>query len=297
MNSESISAITNTSHGILDAFILPNCLDAENVSQLLRNNDRHHNDNGESTPFVLEYGDEWAAKNMCSKKSDANAAEAIGLRKGDALLVQSRHRGQFAGGSTELGRLRLALHRYACEQSPTPIVNKSECFNFLWVTDFPLFSPSTDEEPGQGGERGLTSTHHPFTAPKSVKDVELLDSSPELAKAAHYDLVVNGVELGGGSRRIHVAAVQEHILRNVLRIPHKRIEDFRHLLNVLRHGCPPHAGIALGFDRLVAVMLGLDSLRDVIAFPKSGGGEDWLVKSPNTLTKEQLDTYHLRLVD
>jgi aspartyl-tRNA synthetase len=111
----------------------------------------------------------------------------------------------------------------------------------------------------------------------------------------HYDIVVNGVELGGGSRRIHSAAMQEFVLREVLKMSEERLGDFKHLIDALRVGCPPHAGIALGFDRLVAVMLGKETVRDVIAFPKSGSGEDLLVKSPTRMTEKQLSTYHLKL--
>jgi aspartyl-tRNA synthetase len=218
--------------------------------------------------------------------------QALNLEHGDLVVLQARKDEPYSGGSTTIGRLRLALHNAAVVGGLIP---RPSGFEFLWITDFPLFSPSVDSEPGQGGAAGLSSTHHPFTAPRSVEDVELLATDPAAAKADHYDLVVNGVELGGGSRRIHSAQVQEYVLRDVLRMSDERIEDFRHLLDVLHAGCPPHAGMALGFDRLVAVMLGLDTVRDVIAFPKSGSGEDMLVKSPNTLTEEQLVTYHLEL--
>ncbi|KAK8165045.1 aspartyl-tRNA synthetase [Phyllosticta citrichinensis] len=220
--------------------------------------------------------------------------EDLGLEEGDVVIIQARKNEPFTGGSTAIGRLRLALHKAAVEKELLP---KPEGFEFLWITDFPLFSPSNDTDPGQGGAAGLTATHHPFTAPKTVEDIHLLVKDPKSARADHYDLVVNGVELGGGSRRIHVAEVQEWVMREVLKMSDERIEDFRHLLEVLRAGCPPHAGIALGFDRLIAVMLGRDSVRDVIAFPKSGKGEDMLVKSPNKVTKEQLETYHLQLKD
>jgi len=191
-----------------------------------------------------------------------------------------------------LGNLRLALHKAAVAQG---LIAKPEGFRFVWIVDFPLFTPSNDTDPGQGGMAGFSSTHHPFTAPKTAQDVDLLLTAPEKAVAAHYDIVVNGVELGGGSRRIHNADVQEFIFKDVLKMRPERIEDFRHLLGVLRSGCPPHAGIALGWDRLIAVMRGKESVRDVIAFPKSGRGEDMLVKSPNRVTAEQLDMYHLRL--
>ncbi|KAH7127064.1 aspartyl-tRNA synthetase-like protein [Dendryphion nanum] len=220
--------------------------------------------------------------------------EELDIEHGHLLVVQARKNQPFSGGSTSLGNLRLALHRAAVAQGLIP---KPEGFKFVWIHDFPLFSPSNDTEPGQGGSAGLSSTHHPFTAPKTAKDVDLLLTAPEKVVAAHYDIVVNGVELGGGSRRIHNAKVQEFILRDVLKMSTERLEDFRHLLDVLRSGCPPHAGLALGWDRLIAVMLGKDSVRDVIAFPKSGRGEDMLVKSPNPMTKTQLDTYHLQLKD
>ncbi|KAJ9643904.1 aspartate--tRNA ligase msd1 [Coniosporium apollinis] len=220
--------------------------------------------------------------------------ELLELEDGDLVVLQARKNAPFSGGSTPLGNLRLALHRAAVAGGYIPA---PKGFEFLWITDFPLFSPSNDTDPGQGGAAGLSSTHHPFTAPKTAEDVDLLATDPASVRAEHYDIVVNGVELGGGSRRIHNARVQEYILRDVLKMSDERLEDFRHLLGVLRAGCPPHAGIALGFDRLIAVMLGRDSVRDVIAFPKSGKGEDLLVKSPTVLTEEQLETYHLRLRD
>lgn len=218
--------------------------------------------------------------------------DVLDLDDGHLLVLQARRDAPFSGGSTPVGNLRLALHRMAVKQG---LLEKPSKFAFTWITDFPLFTPSDETEPGQGGAAGISATHHPFTSPKTPHDVDLLLTHPLDVKADHYDLVVNGVELGGGSRRIHSAAMQELIMRRVLGMSDARMEDFAHLLAVLRAGCPPHAGIALGFDRLVAVMLGRESVRDVIAFPKSGRGEDLLVKSPSRMTEEQLETYHLRL--
>ncbi|GME65917.1 Aspartyl/Asparaginyl-tRNA synthetase class IIb [Neofusicoccum parvum] len=218
--------------------------------------------------------------------------ELYQLEDGDLVVIQARKNVPFSGGSTPIGNLRLALHKAAVAKGLIPA---AQGFEFLWITDFPLFSPSNDTDPGQGGAAGLSATHHPFTAPKTAEDVSLLATDPSAVRAEHYDIVVNGVELGGGSRRIHDARVQEYIMRDVLKMSEERLQDFRHLLDVLRAGCPPHAGIALGFDRLIAVMLGKESVRDVIAFPKSGKGEDLLVKAPNAVTKEQLETYHLTL--
>ncbi|OGE51919.1 hypothetical protein PENARI_c012G09288 [Penicillium arizonense] len=212
---------------------------------------------------------------------------------GDLIILQARPRAPFSGGSTPIGDLRRALHASSVSTGFKPAPTG---FDFLWVVDFPLFSPSSDSEPGQGGAAGISSTHHPFTAPKTPADVDLLLTDPTQAVADHYDLVVNGVELGGGSRRIHDAAVQEFIFREILKMPAERLDDFSHLLDALRSGCPPHAGLALGFDRLVAVMLGKESVRDVIAFPKTGrGGDDAMVGAPSPMTEQALETYHLKL--
>ncbi|KAF1365895.1 hypothetical protein EJ07DRAFT_160975 [Lizonia empirigonia] len=219
---------------------------------------------------------------------------ALEISHGDLLILQARRTAPFAAGSTTLGTLRLALHKAAIAAGLVAPPDPHD-YKFLWVHDFPLFSPSVASEPGQGGTAGLASTHHPFTAPKTPADVDLLLTAPERAIAAHYDIVLNGVELGGGSRRIHSAGVQELVFRDVLRMPAPRVDDFRHLLDVLRSGCPPHAGIALGWDRLMAVMCHRESVRDVIAFPKSGRGEDALVRSPNRPSSEQWATYGLEV--
>ncbi|PGG98300.1 aspartate-tRNA ligase [Polytolypa hystricis UAMH7299] len=218
--------------------------------------------------------------------------QELHLEDGDLIIIQARKDSSLSGGSTMLGDLRRVIHKAAVDATFKPAPTG---FDFRWITHFPLFSPSTDSEPGQGGAAGISSTHHPFTAPLRAEDLSLLLSDPTQVIADHYDLVVNGVELGGGSRRIHSAAMQEFILRDILQMPTSRLADFSHLLEALRAGCPPHAGIALGFDRLVAVMLGKESVRDVIAFPKSGRGEDVLVKSPSEIGEEALRTYHLRL--
>ncbi|KAI9816013.1 MAG: hypothetical protein M1827_002005 [Pycnora praestabilis] len=220
--------------------------------------------------------------------------DLLGLEDGDVVILQAREKAPYSGGSTPLGNLRLALHKAAVAQGYIPAPTG---FEFLWVTDFPLFTPTNDTDPGQGGTAGLSSTHHPFTSPMTAEDVDLLVTDPTKAKGDHYDLVVNGVELGGGSRRIHNSQMQEFVLNDVLKMTPERRKDFSHLLEVLRAGCPPHAGMALGFDRLIAVMLGKDSIRDVIAFPKSSKGDDLLVNSPSVMSEEALDTYHLKLKD
>lgn len=254
------------------------------------------NNNPDGGPGVFIYD---AKKPLCGLQplgfeAAERIEELLELDHGDLVILQARKRTPiFSGGSTPIGDLRRAVHSAAVSSGFKPAPTG---FDFLWVVDFPLFSPSTDSEPGQGGAAGISSTHHPFTAPKTSADVDLLLTDPTKSIADHYDLVVNGVELGGGSRRIHDAAVQEFIFRDILQMPPERLQDFSHLLDALRSGCPPHAGLALGFDRLVAVMLGKESVRDVIAFPKTGkGGEDAMVQAPSLMTDEALQTYHLRL--
>ena len=166
----------------------------------------------------------------------------------------------------------------------------SSQLNFLWVTSFPLFTT----EVHKNGKIVFESTHHPFTAPVAEHE-HLLRGEPSVEQLAqvqgqHYDLVVNGVELGGGSIRVHQADLQQHILSNILKVS---TGQFSHLLKGLKSGCPPHGGIALGFDRLMAVLCQADSLRDVIAFPKSFYGRDLLVGAPSELNDEDLATYFI----
>jgi aspartyl-tRNA synthetase len=220
--------------------------------------------------------------------------DALKVEHGQFVVLLSEEPTPRTGGWTSMGRVRERLGKFLVTEE---LISKPTGFDFLWVVDFPLFSPSVDNEPGQGGSAGFAATHHPFTAPKTVEDLDLLATNPLAAKAAHYDFVVNGVELGGGSRRIHNGHVQEYILRDILRVPEEGIKSLQHLLDALKVGCPPHAGIALGFDRLLAVLLGYESVKDVIAFPKNNKGEDPMVGSPNSIRPEQLMPYHLSMVE
>ena len=175
------------------------------------------------------------------------------------------------------------------------ITNKPRFDEFLWVTDFPLFSPTNGNDLGQGGVAGIKSTHHPFTAPKTISDVEKMGTQPLSCTGDHFDLVINGVEVGGGSRRIHDSKIQEMVLKDILKVPEKQVEEFRPLLEALRAGCPPHAGIALGFDRLMAIIRKTTSVRDVIAFPKSSSGEDRMVGAPSSISLQRWAEYHMRV--
>ena len=223
----------------------------------------------------------------------------LDLEDGFVIVLQARKKVQHSGGSTFLGDLRNRLAEAAIRKG---FLDEPSWLQFkpVWITDFPLFSPVNSSEPGQGGHAGFASTHHPFTSPKTPEDVDLLLTEPTKVIGEHYDLVINGEEIGGGSQRIHQAAMQEFIFRKILKMDDAKVQDFSHLLEALRAGCPPHAGIALGMDRLVAMMASSKfqrklSMRDVIAFPKSGKGDDPMVKSPGLITSPALETYHLRL--
>lgn len=135
--------------------------------------------------------------------------------EGDLIIVQARPRVRFSGGSTALGQLRTTMYRAAVSNG---LISPDARDYFLWVTDFPLFTPNNETNPGQGGSAGFSATHHPFTAPKTVADVDLLFTDPLEAIADHYDLVVNGVELGGGSRRIHNSEMQRYVMKDVLKV-------------------------------------------------------------------------------
>lgn len=294
-----ISKVTSLEDAVIDAFSIQLSEDPKVTRKFITDfldspEGRQFLDNPAGQPgvFVVDGTQPMMGLGPLGYEFIMNPPSRFPLDHGSLVILQARKNERFYGGSTPLGNLRLALHKAAVIQGIQP---KPEGFKFVWIYDFPLFTPSNDTDPGQGGAAGLSSTHHPFTAPKTEEDLDLLFTAPQQAVAAHYDIVVNGIELGGGSRRVHSAEVQEIIFRNILKMSDERIEDFRHLLDVLRSGCPPHAGIALGWDRLMAVMLEEDSVRNVIAFPKSGQGEDVLVKSPNALTKEQLETYHLSI--
>ena len=152
---------------------------------------------------------------------------------------------------------------------------------FLWVTDFPLFFYNEEE-------KRLDSNHHPFTAPRP-EDIPLLDSQPLAVKAIAYDLVLNGVEIAGGSKRIHDIALQKKVFQ-MLNLAEKEIEDkFGFFLNALKFGTPPHLGIAFGFDRLLMLLTGEDSIREIIAFPKTTSSLCLLTGSPSAVSQRQLD--------
>ena len=211
-----------------------------------------------------------------SQEDLATWASACQAKAGDIILVLS---GGKAQTQSQLGELRLAIAEKMGLRDP-------KVFAPLWVVDFPLFE---QEE----GDDHFHAMHHPFTAPKS-EQVAQLDSSPETVFANAYDLVLNGNEIGGGSIRIHDREIQEKMF-SLLGFSKQNAEaQFGFLMDAFRYGAPPHGGIALGFDRLVAVLDGQESIRDYIAFPKNNSGRDVMIDAPATLDDDQLDELSLQ---
>lgn len=162
-------------------------------------------------------------------------------------------------------------------------------FALLWVVDFPMFEWSDEEQ-------RLMAMHHPFTAPKP-EDVPLLDTDPASVKANAYDMVCNGVEVGGGSIRIHDAELQAKIFKVLGFTPERAQEQFGFLMNAFKYGAPPHGGLAYGLDRWVSLFAGLDSIRDCIAFPKNNSGRDVMLDAPSRVEQKQLDELCLSIVE
>jgi aspartyl-tRNA synthetase len=209
--------------------------------------------------------------------------ERLSIEEGDLILFAAD---VWLKACEILGKIRLYCAEVMQKQGKLKV--DPDRFDFLWVIEFPLLS--FDPEFNR-----WYSSHHPFTAPVT-EDVEFLISDPKKVRGQHYDIVVNGVELGGGSIRIHQPDVQQTIFEKVLQLPEDVIKErFGYMLDAFKYGCPPHGGIALGFDRLIAMLCGADSIREVIAFPKTAKGTDLLADSPASVDSKQLRDLHIQL--
>ncbi|KAI6105528.1 hypothetical protein F5141DRAFT_1124249 [Pisolithus sp. B1] len=215
----------------------------------------------------------------------------LGVNPGDCIWISQR-RSIIEGGSTALGRIRIRLAEITEKLGDyTPPTTP----HFLWVTEFPLFTKADPDKNFLAHGR-WSSTHHPFTAPM-WQDIEAMYAGRvSQVRGQHYDLVLNGVEIGGGSVRVHDAAMQDYIFTQVLQLTDSEKATFEHLLHALRCGAPPHGGIAIGFDRLMSILCKTASIRDVIAFPKTGAGTDPLFKSPATVAANVLHQYGIQFV-
>ncbi len=203
--------------------------------------------------------------------------ERAGAREGDLLLVMA---GDAMKTRKQLCELRL-------EMGNRLGLRDRNVFAPLWVIDFPLFE--WDDE-----TQRYYAMHHPFTSP-NPDDIPLLHSDTGKVRATAYDIVVNGTELGGGSIRIHDAKLQDTMFELLGFTPERAQEQFGFLMNAFKYGAPPHGGLALGFDRFVSIVAGLDSIRDVIAFPKNNSGRDVMNESPSPIDPAQLDELKLTL--
>ncbi len=204
-------------------------------------------------------------------------ADKVGAESGDLILVMSGDKDHTLNA---IGELRL-------EMGMQLGLRVKNIYKPLWVVDFPLLE--WDEE-----NKRFHAMHHPFTAPKP-EDIHLLETDAGKVRANAYDLVINGVEIGGGSVRIHDSALQAKMFDKLGFTTEEAQAQFGFLMNAFKYGAPPHAGIAFGFDRLVSMFAGLDSIRDVIAFPKNNSGRDVMIDSPSPVTTAQLDELSLKL--
>lgn len=200
------------------------------------------------------------------------------VKPGDLMLILS-------GDKPNATRIQLCALRL--EMGDRLGLRNKDVFKCLWIIDFPLFEWSDEEQ-------RLMATHHPFTMP-NPDDLPLLDEHPEQVRAKAYDFVCNGIEVGGGSLRIHDTQLQEKMFE-VLGFTKERAEaQFGFLMNAFKYGAPPHAGLAFGLDRFVSIMAGLDSIRDCIAFPKNNSGRDVMLDAPGVLDDKQLEELQIRL--
>ncbi len=206
--------------------------------------------------------------------------EAFGAKPGDLILILS---------GDDVNKTRKQLCELRLLMGERLGLRDKNKFALLWVIDFPMFEWS--EEEGR-----LMAMHHPFTSPKP-SDIEKLDTDPASVLADAYDMVCNGVEVGGGSIRIHDAVLQAKIFKVLGFTPEKAQEQFGFLMNAFKYGAPPHGGLAYGLDRFVSLFAGLDSIRDCIAFPKNNSGRDVMLDAPGFVDQKQLDELHLEIKD
>lgn len=235
--------------------------------------------------FIKVENGEWKSPivKFFTDAEKAALTSKLEIQEGDLILFAAD---QWLTACEILGKIRLYCAEVLKGQGRLAI--PADQFNFLWVIEFPLL----------GFDREMNrwySSHHPFTAPVA-EDIPLLKSDPKKVRGQHYDIVVNGVELGGGSIRIHQPDVQKTVFEEILAIPPEETQlRFGYMLEAFKYGAPPHGGIALGFDRLIAILCGTPSIRDVIAFPKTAKGVDLMTSSPATVTARQLRDLYLEV--
>ena len=215
-----------------------------------------------------------------SQETLQELARAMQAKPGDLILILS---------GDDAMKVRKQLCELRLEVGNQLGLRDKTKFSCLWVVDFPLFE--WDEE-----TQRFYAMHHPFTSPKP-EDVPMLETNPGAVRANAYDMVINGVEVGGGSIRIHDSKLQARMFDLLGFTPEKAQEQFGFLMNAFKYGAPPHGGLAYGLDRFVSLFAGLDSIRDCIAFPKNNAGRDVMIDAPSLIDQEQLDELYLSLVN
>jgi aspartyl-tRNA synthetase len=232
--------------------------------------------------IYAKYNADGSFKSSVDKFFDQNAlktwAEEFGAKPGDLILVLAGDKKQTLHALSEL---RLEMGKQLG-------LIKSDVFAPLWVIDFPLLEWDEDTQ-------RYYAMHHPFTSPKP-EDISMLESDPGKVRANAYDLVINGIEIGGGSIRIHDKQLQQAMFKALGFSEEEAEKQFGFLMNAFKFGAPPHGGIAFGFDRLVALFAGLDSIRDVIAFPKNNSGRDVMIDSPAEVEAVLLNELKLKFL-
>ena len=208
----------------------------------------------------------------------ASLKQTMGAKDGDLVLIMS---------GDNANKTRVQLCNLRLEMGDRLGLRDKDKFECLWIVDFPLFEWSDEEQ-------RLMATHHPFTMPHP-EDIPLLDEHPERVRAKAYDCVCNGIEVGGGSLRIHDGALQEKMFGILGFTPERAMAQFGFLINAFKYGAPPHAGLAFGLDRFVSIFAGLNSIRDCIAFPKNNSGRDVMLDAPSTIDAKQLEELNLRV--
>ena len=208
----------------------------------------------------------------------ARLKQSMGAKDGDLVLIMS---------GDNANKTRVQLCNLRLEMGDRLGLRDKDKFECLWIVDFPLFEWSDEEQ-------RLMATHHPFTMPHP-EDIPLLDEHPERVRAKAYDFVCNGIEVGGGSLRIHDGALQEKMFGILGFTPERAMAQFGFLINAFKYGAPPHAGLAFGLDRFVSIFAGLNSIRDCIAFPKNNSGRDVMLDAPSTIDVKQLEELNLRV--
>lgn len=237
--------------------------------------------------FIKIEGGEWKSPivKFFSEEEKAALQERLSLEEGDIVFFAAS---EWEQACAILGRIRLESAELLKKRGHFEF--PKDQFNFLWVVEFPLMV--FEEEHGR-----YVASHHPFTSPV-VEDIQYLDSDPKRVRGQHYDLVLNGVELGGGSIRIHQAELQKKVFEDVLKIPADVVESrFGYMLEAFKYGAPPHGGIAFGLDRLVMILCGVTSIREVIAFPKTQKGQCLMTDSPSRVSDKQLKELHIETID